>query len=99
MVETKHTPGEWHIRTNDPQIFINSSGDVPLAEIAGASVRDIKACRDNAFANARLIAAAPDLLEALKAILSKEYMMHSSERIRAEAAIRKAELGGNQNGG
>jgi hypothetical protein len=57
-----HTPGPWEVNTNilTPRIF---SGDVMIAD-----VRHVRGNQPNgsAEANARLIAAAPALLEALK---------------------------------
>ena len=58
-MKTQHTPGPW--KTNgDPVVFSNDSSQF----IAFTDTRGISS--DAAKANARLIAAAPDLLEALK---------------------------------
>jgi hypothetical protein len=62
-----HTPGPW-------ETFI--SGEPPLIEIWGGEKNEVVVAwrgfdgleRDASLANARLIAAAPDLLEALKAL-------------------------------
>jgi hypothetical protein len=62
------TPGPWHV-------FRNSAGDGWLLyDSAGVDIAFLKdrleAARfDESYANARLIAAAPDLLEALEAIV------------------------------
>lgn len=70
MSESKHTPGpwEWVRRKSDSGNFFylhNTTGPMILAaeEYAGASWIEV----ENA-ADARLIAAAPDLLAALKAL-------------------------------
>lgn len=89
-----HTPGPWEIgRTNGGKVKIYAAGRGDdwskwwIAQPLSARPKE----RD---ANARLIAAAPDLLKALKDVL--EYMpsitAFQRERIRrAEAAIAKAE--------
>jgi hypothetical protein len=72
--------------------------DVPadVHSVAGSFVADC-GIHDHATANARLIAAAPDLLAALKAILLMRHAMsqnaHVDDRLCeiAEAAIAKAE--------
>ena len=63
----KHTPGPWkhHLAPEDNapewayrfQYWVDSSGNVPIADIRGIG-------DPTTAANARLIAAAPDLLEA-----------------------------------
>ena len=60
-MENKHTPGPWHVINE-----WNVSG--PEYEVANGSimVRD----DDESAANARIIAAAPDLLEALEMALN-----------------------------
>jgi hypothetical protein len=68
----KHTPGPWHARVEwkpgvyeikDRQSF---SGYAPIAKVVG----DKRWTAAHAAANARLIAAAPELLEALMNLLS-----------------------------
>lgn len=62
---TKHTPGPWHVRydTNSaleehsPPMVSSISGNVPVCEIYSVAAY---------HANAHLIAAAPDMLEALE---------------------------------
>lgn len=65
MSETKHSPGKWTTLNQDGDIYIE-------AESRCAVVARIFAGVGNAEdeANAKLIAAAPDLLEALEAIMS-----------------------------
>ena len=65
-METKHTKGEWRLQKDDPQVFIgesyNSGSDAEFCAFVQHSVDK----REEAFANAKLIATAPDLLEALQ---------------------------------
>lgn len=92
--QSSHTPGPWAIQSTHPgngRIAIGVPGIVDsLCEL-----RSIR-CHDN-IANARLIAAAPDLLAALKAIdadyAEREYMEDYPPRAIARAAIAKAEGG------
>lgn len=65
-MNTKHTPGPWAAR-KDPEglAIVGGSGEYPgLPEYVGM----IKNIYGRDEANARLIAAAPELLEALKEI-------------------------------
>jgi len=62
MNETKHTPGPWEVCVNDAGQF-----DV-CEEGAGDMICDLAECPKNAEANVCLIAAAPELLAACKAI-------------------------------
>lgn len=60
-----HTPGPWHIHDQDDGLAIVLDGPVDL-EICSVSTR-----RKEADANARLIAAAPDLLALLTKICDR----------------------------
>ena len=69
---TKHTEGEWtaklaNLNIKDPMFYKSDviSGGIRVAQVAGAG-------EDCANANARLIAAAPELLEACK--ISLQYV-------------------------
>jgi hypothetical protein len=70
-METKHTPGPWHYQFNGFAITIGDEStrhnylehDYTVAKIGGNSMQD--------EANARLIAAAPDLLEACEEALGQ----------------------------
>ena len=71
MEQQKHTPGpweaEWHRKYKQWNVF-------PESGKAVVSVTDLcgEYSKEETEANARLIAAAPDLLEALKAIVSNQ---------------------------
>lgn len=67
---TAHTPGPWKVVTppdlsGDPHELSIKAGIVPIARISRAATIDLP----EREANARLIAAAPDLLEALERII------------------------------
>ena len=63
----KHTPGPWKIvHLGGPQLWIQSAGTTPVCELSGERVADIITVQEAREANARLIATAPELLEALE---------------------------------
>ena len=89
-METKHTPGPWYAVDGNKhrdfnQIAIRASG---LRRKTGG---DVSVCHVERFneANARLIAAAPELLQALKACWDLGIDEHLVPMVRA--AIAKAE--------
>ncbi|WP_322883246.1 hypothetical protein U8C37_09620 [Sinorhizobium medicae] len=68
---SKHTPGPWTAEPpseQTPHIWVNAATNSGVAKIEVCDYDDGKGERltDEDFANARLIAAAPDLLAALK---------------------------------
>lgn len=68
-MEHKHTPGPWRFYA-EPQpngCPIVGTGGLMVAQLAHSINHPEQ--RDTAIANARLIAAAPDLLEALRGVL------------------------------
>lgn len=70
---TSHTPGPWTISTSSPVDYALSIHGAPLKQSGGFPVvADIleRTTDGTHEANARLIAAAPDLLEALRAVVS-----------------------------
>jgi hypothetical protein len=83
-MSTSHTKGPWW----DSGLEV---GTVPMMDIKVARVSG--ATFDEAKANARLIAASPDLLEALREVLKhEEWHAASADEVTREArdAIRKA---------
>jgi hypothetical protein len=67
-VPSKHTPGPWKVNNldtgmNDSGAILDPVGHVIVTDVYG---RD----DDEAFANARLIAAAPELLKAIELVLA-----------------------------
>jgi len=100
--KTKHTPGPWTLSArptyqseNDKAFWfrdvVNEPRTVRIARVSGVG-------EDRAMANARLIAAAPDLLEACEVLLKAAPELWGDDiekwpRLmdRVEAAIAKAE--------
>ena len=68
--QARHTPGPWWV----DETFTIWTGGLAIAYADGSHVahttRGFEGPDGEAYANARLIAAAPDLLEALKDVLS-----------------------------
>lgn len=62
------TPGPWAIRRGHSVVEIRTTAGLPVAATAGGDYW--KNFSDEALANARLIAAAPDLLAALTELLA-----------------------------
>ena len=86
--ETKHTPGPWY-HEGTPQPVIASESDPKGRDIALVRLWD----GDEAEANAHLIAAAPEMLEALEAVVANcGHLNWEQEKalIDARAAIAKA---------
>ena len=89
---SKHTPGPWRINGNnmfrwivaDSEVFTHS-GDVNRSAYGGNMV-----CESVHKANARLIAAAPELLEALQDMVSDHASLSAATLAFARAAIAKA---------
>jgi hypothetical protein len=107
MKNTPHTPGPWHYRSNahSKSTFGISifHGTAPyeeglIADLSGRykSYRTEAEIGPSTIANARLIAAAPDLLSALEEMMSvfqdhEQYDEESAEVIQsARSALRKA---------
>jgi hypothetical protein len=89
----KHTPGPWTKGDTDyfyggPAIMAQGS-IVAAVSYAGAPC----GCSETTTANARLIAAAPDLLAALQGLLSDKYLsdpINNDRMAAARAAVSKA---------
>jgi hypothetical protein len=96
-----HTPGPWKQQAERQAglvaaIRIKAEG-ATIAYVAGDdTVEDVKGriwerVSDEASANARLVAAAPDLLDALRTMLTYATKADSKAVAKARAAIAKAE--------
>ena len=85
MSATQHTPGPWQIETFDdvPHSRIHAKGEI------GGAIADIYGNGDHG-ANARLIAAAPDLLAALREVDEAGRAKYASDFGAAEALQRVA---------
>ena len=84
---SKHTPGPWNM-TADGGGFYVEGGDLLVASAQevdpSASDAEDYFPGDTTEANARLIAAAPELLEALKALtnsLDEHDLLHDDQRL------------------
>ena len=88
MKTTSHTPGPWKIGIphdrETARIVVDINGST--IEIAKTGTYGVRAAEE--VPNARLIAAAPDLLEALKDCLQFAELGNAAEA--ARAAIKKA---------
>jgi hypothetical protein len=101
MSEAKHTPGPWVFledgRTETPEnacepLTICGPKADDLANVYSNDDATVSIARAQAVANARLIAAAPDLLEALLNVMAMESLWGRTGTIpdQARAAIAKA---------
>ena len=92
-METKHTPGPWN--TDEQVIFASSGEAVASTWKFGQFDTGGRGSHAEAEANARLIAAAPDMLDALHQWAAAERMEDAEElenaRKSRDAAIAKAE--------
>jgi hypothetical protein len=80
----KHTPGPW-------ATYVNTNNDVTIRKMFpdGQECCEIASCKSG-FTNARLIAAAPELLEALQFVMSAHGEQLSTAFAMAQDAITKA---------
>lgn len=89
MSETKHTPGPWAVIADGPTRVVATDTSRPwrIAVVDSPSDAD-----PDVDANARLIAAAPELLAALEEVTSTclDAGFHGSDLARSRAAIAKA---------
>lgn len=95
--EMKHTPGKWHFRTGMSDNFCEIIGDYGTNKTIAVAPKDCFVEDEEAEANGRIIAAAPDMLEALKEALDQlESWNQESEDTftmkRIREAINKATL-------
>jgi len=95
LMKTKHSPGPWemsgpmgteHLRGQEPWFYIYAEHTLHLRVVA---------CSDGYIrgeneANARLIAAAPELLESLQALLAEYQGTETMNTQKARDAIAKA---------
>ena len=100
-MSAKHTPGPWHVVIDDdgnplsgrPSVSASNDMDCTIVHWDGFVQKYWRSARgDNEIhANARLIAAAPDLLALLQETLTPgAYGVGSTLALRIEAAIAKA---------
>lgn len=98
---SKHTPGPWTYQRwfdafdlNPSDVGIEDIQQVPIVRVAGPNDETVASASDLfefKEADAKLIAAAPDLLEALEYIMGNpETMLAPSAIYKAHKAIKKA---------
>lgn len=89
MKDFKGTPGPWNYCADEPDWVTDSNDNIAVARVTRYNT-DAEA----QHANAKLIAAAPELLEVLKLILSYHddgnCVLHKEDVSMARAAINKA---------
>lgn len=89
---TKHTPGPWHIaeygmnKDGTPKHYGIVHGDITIANLGTSTNKNAK----EMDANARLIAAAPDLLEALLDMWNLINVDVSTDTIKAGTTFKTA---------
>lgn len=78
---TKHTPGPWYISETGPRYSINAGtgGDSTRHIAMVSSYEKFEEDKEENIANSKLMAAAPDLLEALETILLRIDGRYDSE--------------------
>jgi uncharacterized FlaG/YvyC family protein len=83
----KHTPAPWEI---EGSCIVGANTGVAIAAMICAPNFDLDEAKDIAHANAKLIAAAPDLLEILQIMADKDFEFSEYECRLARKAIAKA---------
>jgi hypothetical protein len=94
---SQHTPGPWAVDDDLPEIYstVDQHSRGYLAVVRGKDSRNKPLPADEVRANARLIAAAPELLRELKFAVSVLQDNHIARGVAAAlAAIRQAEGSG-----
>lgn len=72
-MQSKHTPGTWHTQSRsmcDNSLVVTADGGKEICLVRDRTLRDYSAEDREDMANSRLISAAPELLEALNALVS-----------------------------
>lgn len=87
---SKHTPGPWEVTEADADSARVSSADYGTIAFLHDPLASEMGRKGEIYANARLVAAGPELLEALKAVVSVADRA-TQEFDMARAAIAKAE--------
>ena len=91
-MKTKHTPGEWRLKMpiiNKSSSKISGSGWEDFAKVV-VKLKYSDEFDETGLANAKLIAAAPDLLGALIEMVENNVDTHHTHITKAKAAIKKA---------
>jgi hypothetical protein len=95
-METKHAPGPWVIHESGLVLALGPGGDVRTSESVAYAGHDraqiFHKQNQTGMANARLIAAAPDMLEALESAMADGFLCGEVVE-KVAAAIAKAKGG------
>jgi hypothetical protein len=101
MSEAKHTPGPWSVVIDDtggeftgwPSIVASPEIDCAVIHRAGFKKEfwgDLS--QRECIANARLIASAPDLLEALRSLIDMDVAYQRGQRVEAAVDVARAAI-------
>ena len=94
MSAPKHTPGEWNagtmVMTKTDWAALNTGHEIHIVKRGIDVIAAVWAVGDEEADNARLIAAAPDLLKALKHAVHWHDQLGKTDIAMMEAAIAKA---------
>lgn len=85
----KHTPGPWAVSSS---LYVVSPLARMVAKCDGMGIADLEVPPEQMFANARLIAAAPDLLTAAKDALAKLEELRFQQDTEDEADVLRAAI-------
>lgn len=80
-----HTPGPWSVETKGSKHFIDGDDGLTVGYIDRAGVRD----RATIEANARLIAIAPELLDALRALIAADTAICENVGTKSDQAMQR----------
>jgi hypothetical protein len=74
MGQSKHTPGPWRVESpfGEPGLFVAAPSSALVCRLYPVDDRYVRDQKESIEANARLIAAAPELLEALRPLADIE---------------------------
>jgi hypothetical protein len=89
-MEAKHTPGPWTV-LDCKELQICADHNCTKISVMPWTAPDAEGVSENDMANARLIAAAPELLAAAKTYLGARLNQRAAAKSELEAAISKAE--------
>jgi len=92
-MKTEFTTGQWHFRTGMSDNFCEIIGDYKTNKVIAVAPKDCFIEEDEATANGRLIAAAPELLKVCMGILEDDQrkgILLGRDRVELKNAIRKA---------
>jgi len=87
MKNMKHTPGPWTTHLDNSDLAMNGIGTVSVNGPKGIVCCCEESSIEGTESNARLIAAAPEMLEALELVLNDNRLMNAMTREQARAIL------------